>query len=173
MIWRMDGRYLRVLLSSLRDMRLLGQTSSMVSVPPIYVLSRLLIEIAEATARELSLLPEPASVSSHRWDYKTLSDSPPLHPDAKRWSSTMYHGIVPARNIARRDFAVNGAVVRFRVIASRCLTSLNPRSRYLLTLDTRPKSRHTGSPRTSSVTICVFPHLLKRPSQIRRATRHG
>jgi hypothetical protein len=29
------------------------------------------------------------------------------------WSSSIYRGIVPAKNIHRRDFAINGAVVRF------------------------------------------------------------
>ncbi|KAJ7784353.1 FAD/NAD-P-binding domain-containing protein [Mycena metata] len=36
--------------------------------------------------------------------------NPPSHPDSEIWASSIYNGIVPAKNIARRDFAINGAV---------------------------------------------------------------
>ncbi|EIW61544.1 FAD/NAD-P-binding domain-containing protein [Trametes versicolor FP-101664 SS1] len=64
-------------------------------------------------AEELGLNPHPAAETSsdHHWDYTSLYNPPPLHPDAKKWSSSIYRGIVPSRNIARRDFAVNGACV--------------------------------------------------------------
>ncbi|KAM5542339.1 hypothetical protein V8D89_003798 [Ganoderma adspersum] len=65
----------------------------------------------EKTAEELGLNPRPAdSSASYAWDYRTLRDAPPLNPDAKRFSSSIYRGIVPAKNILRRDFAANGAV---------------------------------------------------------------
>ena len=61
---------------------------------------------------DLGLAPQPAKESiEHQWKYTTLSDAPPLHPDAKNWSSALYRGIVPAKHIDRCDFAVNGAVV--------------------------------------------------------------
>ena len=70
---------------------------------------------AEETQEELGLKPRLADHNrSYYWDYQSLRDSPPLNPDAKRWSSSMYRGIVPAKNIQRRDFAVNGAIVRLR-----------------------------------------------------------
>ncbi|KAJ6569445.1 FAD/NAD-P-binding domain-containing protein [Mycena capillaripes] len=43
--------------------------------------------------------------------YKTLSNPPPLHPENTKWSSSIYKGIVPANNLLRRDFAINGAVL--------------------------------------------------------------
>ncbi|KAI9057634.1 FAD/NAD-P-binding domain-containing protein [Trametes sanguinea] len=64
------------------------------------------------TIEELGLNPhEVEDHGRYRWNYTTLTDAPPLHPDAKKWSSSIYRGIVPAKNIARRDFAVNGACV--------------------------------------------------------------
>ncbi|KAI8989847.1 FAD/NAD(P)-binding domain-containing protein [Trametes punicea] len=61
---------------------------------------------------ELGLTPHPAEQQTkHQWNYTTLSPSPPLHPEAKKWSSSLFRGLVPAKNIARRDFAVNGATV--------------------------------------------------------------
>ncbi len=42
----------------------------------------------------------------------TLKDPPPAHPDSEQWASSIYRGIVPAKNIERRDFAINGAIVR-------------------------------------------------------------
>ncbi|PIL37555.1 hypothetical protein GSI_01249 [Ganoderma sinense ZZ0214-1] len=65
----------------------------------------------EETAEELGLNPRPAdSSASYTWDYRTLRDAPPLNPDAKRFSSAIYKGIVPAKNILHRDLAANGAV---------------------------------------------------------------
>jgi hypothetical protein len=42
--------------------------------------------------------------------YKTLADPPPHRGDSPKWSPPLYRGIVPAKNILRRDFAINGAV---------------------------------------------------------------
>jgi hypothetical protein len=44
-------------------------------------------------------------------DYTTLANPPPAHPENENWSSSIYKGIVPAKNILREDFAINGAVV--------------------------------------------------------------
>ncbi|KAH9853083.1 FAD/NAD-P-binding domain-containing protein [Lenzites betulinus] len=67
---------------------------------------------SDGTMDALGLSPHPTDrQSSHVWNYKTLSDSPPIHPDAKAWSSSLIRGIVPAKNIANRDFAVNGNCV--------------------------------------------------------------
>ncbi|OSC97983.1 FAD/NAD-P-binding domain-containing protein [Trametes coccinea BRFM310] len=66
----------------------------------------------ENTIEELGLKPHLAQPNpEHHWDYTTLSDAPPLHPDAKKWSFSLYRGLVPAKNIHRRDFAVNGACI--------------------------------------------------------------
>ncbi|KAJ3017760.1 hypothetical protein NUW54_g508 [Trametes sanguinea] len=67
----------------------------------------------ENTIEELGLNPHLAEPNpEYHWDYTTLSDAPPLHPDAKKWSCSLYRGLVPAKNIHRRDFAVNGACMR-------------------------------------------------------------
>ncbi|KAL1940036.1 hypothetical protein VTO73DRAFT_9371 [Trametes versicolor] len=63
------------------------------------------------TIEELGLNAQPAEPQAseiNRWDYTTLSDPPPTHPDTRRWSSQVYRGLVPAKNILRRDLAVNG-----------------------------------------------------------------
>ncbi|KAK0211195.1 FAD/NAD-P-binding domain-containing protein [Desarmillaria ectypa] len=43
------------------------------------------------------------------WDYASLSNPPSAHPENEQWASSIYRGIVPAKNILRRDFAINGA----------------------------------------------------------------
>ncbi|KAI0638615.1 FAD/NAD(P)-binding domain-containing protein [Trametes polyzona] len=63
----------------------------------------------DKTMDELGLGPQPANAeSSHRWEYTTLSNPPPTHPDTRRWSSAIYCGLVPAKNIMDRDLAMNG-----------------------------------------------------------------
>ncbi|KAI0355438.1 FAD/NAD-P-binding domain-containing protein [Trametes cingulata] len=64
----------------------------------------------EKTLVELGMGPQPttAETMAHHWNYTTLSDPPTPHPDTLRWSSGLYRGLVPARNIMRRDLAVNG-----------------------------------------------------------------
>ncbi|KAJ6498091.1 FAD/NAD-P-binding domain-containing protein [Mycena vitilis] len=52
------------------------------------------------------------SEPSTEWEnYRTLSNPPPLHSENTKWSSSLYKGIAPAKNLLRRDFAVNGAVL--------------------------------------------------------------
>ncbi|KAF8802218.1 FAD/NAD(P)-binding domain-containing protein [Phlegmacium glaucopus] len=43
------------------------------------------------------------------WNYKTLEDSPALQPENEKWITSIYRGIIPAKNIERRDFAIAGA----------------------------------------------------------------
>ncbi|OJT15471.1 hypothetical protein TRAPUB_7342 [Trametes pubescens] len=77
----------------------------------------------EETIEELGLSPQladPNASKTYHWDYATLSGPPPTHPDTQRWSSAIYRGLVPVKNITRRDIAVNGTCVR--------LTSSPPRS---------------------------------------------
>ncbi|KAI0650868.1 hypothetical protein C8Q79DRAFT_1007092 [Trametes meyenii] len=63
----------------------------------------------EKDLNELGLGPQPAALNTeHHWDYTTLLDPPPTHPDTTRWSSGIYRGLVPAKNITRRDLAVFG-----------------------------------------------------------------
>ncbi|KAI0371491.1 FAD/NAD(P)-binding domain-containing protein [Pilatotrama ljubarskyi] len=67
---------------------------------------------SSSTTDELGLHPREAETNTaSQWNYTTLVNGPPLHPDARRWSSSVYRGLVPAANITRRDFAVNGACI--------------------------------------------------------------
>ncbi|PPQ99015.1 hypothetical protein CVT26_014392 [Gymnopilus dilepis] len=46
------------------------------------------------------------------WDYKTLANPPAVHPDneSQKFVTSVYRGLVPARNIENRDLAVAGAL---------------------------------------------------------------
>ncbi|KAI0724678.1 FAD/NAD-P-binding domain-containing protein [Fomitopsis betulina] len=67
----------------------------------------------EATIEELGLgcrAPHPAS-NYYRWDYPTLDYyTPPPNPANKAATASIYRGIVPAKNILRRNLAINGAI---------------------------------------------------------------
>ncbi|TFK60202.1 FAD/NAD(P)-binding domain-containing protein [Pluteus cervinus] len=66
-----------------------------------------------STALEVGIAQEaylPQNKFNHEWDhYRTLANPPPLQPEARKWIAPIYRGIVPAKNILRRDLAVNGA----------------------------------------------------------------
>ncbi|KAJ7476126.1 FAD/NAD-P-binding domain-containing protein [Mycena latifolia] len=68
----------------------------------------------EETAAELGLHrhhPIHRETVDEWKNYTTLENPPAPHPDSESWSSSVYKGIVPSKNISRRDFAINGAVV--------------------------------------------------------------
>ncbi|KAL0960490.1 hypothetical protein HGRIS_005530 [Hohenbuehelia grisea] len=66
---------------------------------------------SEETASELGLSRHaPTEVHVNDWKYTSLSNPPPSHPESKQWASSIYRGLVPAKNINRRDFAINGAI---------------------------------------------------------------
>ncbi|KAJ7147149.1 FAD/NAD-P-binding domain-containing protein [Mycena crocata] len=48
-------------------------------------------------------------------DYYSLQAPPASRPESEQWASSIYNGIVPAKNISRQDFAINGAVVSLLV----------------------------------------------------------
>lgn len=49
----------------------------------------------------------------HRWDnYLTLKNPPFMNNEQAVAASSIYRGLIPARNLFKRDFAVNGASVR-------------------------------------------------------------
>lgn len=54
----------------------------------------------------------PGSKTKHRWDYASLAE-PPAIPEERPWASSIYRGLIPAKNILNRDFAVNGAMVLY------------------------------------------------------------
>ncbi|KAF8490246.1 FAD/NAD-P-binding domain-containing protein [Russula emetica] len=47
--------------------------------------------------------------TKYRWDYASLANPPDI-PGEAPWSASIYRGLVPAKNIFNRDFAVNGAM---------------------------------------------------------------
>ncbi|KAG6822271.1 hypothetical protein H0H93_006000, partial [Arthromyces matolae] len=52
----------------------------------------------------------PTANGSYNWNYQSMSN-PPATPAANdAWSSSIYRGLVPAKNIHNRDFAINGAI---------------------------------------------------------------
>ncbi|KAG9314917.1 FAD/NAD-P-binding domain-containing protein [Chiua virens] len=66
----------------------------------------------EKTVEELGIGIHPSStVEADEWaHYKTLASTPPAHPQKDQWASSIYRGLVPAKNITKRDFAISGAV---------------------------------------------------------------
>lgn len=67
---------------------------------------------SEKTTEELGIGRHPPSTDVDEWrHYKTLASPPATHPQRDQWASSIYRGLVPARNITKRDFAINGAVV--------------------------------------------------------------
>ncbi|KAF9268375.1 FAD/NAD-P-binding domain-containing protein [Marasmius fiardii PR-910] len=71
----------------------------------------------EKTAEEIGINrhpPDPRDLynrsADEEWPYTSLVDPPPTHSQADQWTSSIYRGIVPAKNILKRDFAINGAV---------------------------------------------------------------
>ncbi|KAJ3783118.1 hypothetical protein GGU10DRAFT_405562 [Lentinula aff. detonsa] len=74
----------------------------------------------ERTSKELGLDRHASSSavedSRRHWDYTTLTNPPDIRASAngsqtgQEWISPIYRGIVPAKNILKHDFAINGAV---------------------------------------------------------------
>ncbi|KAJ4474823.1 FAD/NAD-P-binding domain-containing protein [Lentinula aciculospora] len=69
----------------------------------------------ERTASEIGLNRHPPEHSliktEDEWnDYVSLANPPAAHPSGEQWASSIYRGIVPAKNLLNRDFAINGAV---------------------------------------------------------------
>ncbi|KAF8715645.1 hypothetical protein AX14_012525 [Amanita brunnescens Koide BX004] len=65
------------------------------------------------TAEELGINGQhvPRTQAMDAWDsFMTLRDAPAAHLDSEQWASPIHRGIVPAKNIERHDFAINGAV---------------------------------------------------------------
>lgn len=63
------------------------------------------------TAKELGIGRHPplADAEEYVWDYTSFRNPPSSNPRSQEWVSSIYRGIVPSRNIHRRDFAINGA----------------------------------------------------------------
>ncbi|TFK38878.1 hypothetical protein BDQ12DRAFT_604602 [Crucibulum laeve] len=65
----------------------------------------------EETAKEIGIGRHKSQVKiDETWNYATLAGSPPAHPDSENWVTSIYRGIIPAKNIDQRDFAIGGAL---------------------------------------------------------------
>ncbi|KAG6810296.1 hypothetical protein H0H92_012520 [Tricholoma furcatifolium] len=63
------------------------------------------------TAEELGINRHPPLMEcSDTWDYASLSNPPASHPQNEQCASSIYRGLIPAKNINRRNFAINGAI---------------------------------------------------------------
>lgn len=108
---KMGRHSLQMQSSSQLGFRRPGQPSS-----PVRLLTCLhcqcLTTASEKTMEELGIGRHPPLKEIYEWThYKTLSSPPADHPQGDRWASSIYRGLVPAKNITKRDFAINGAVV--------------------------------------------------------------
>lgn len=67
---------------------------------------------AEKTIEELGIgrHPPPANDQEHIWNYTSLRDPPCSNTHGAQWVASIYRGLVPSKNINRRDFAINGAI---------------------------------------------------------------
>lgn len=69
--------------------------------------------LTEQTSIDLGInrqAPDPHTTSDRwDWDYKTLANPPQQY--TRECSSSLYRGIVPAKNLLNRDLAINGAIV--------------------------------------------------------------
>ncbi|KAF9012085.1 FAD/NAD-P-binding domain-containing protein [Hymenopellis radicata] len=66
----------------------------------------------EKTAEDLGITRHPPRKApvANEWNYASLADPPPAHPQQEQWAASIYRGIVPAKGVLRKDFAINGAV---------------------------------------------------------------
>ncbi|KAI9460710.1 FAD/NAD-P-binding domain-containing protein [Russula earlei] len=63
----------------------------------------------DVTREQIGLGRHPPDSQRYRWDYASLAH-PPVLPGGEQWVASIYRGLVPAKNILNRDFAINGAV---------------------------------------------------------------
>jgi len=48
-----------------------------------------------------------------QWKYKSMKSGPvEVREEDKEWVTSIYRGLVPAKNILERDFAIAGSLVR-------------------------------------------------------------
>ena len=53
----------------------------------------------------------PKTLVKTQWNYKSLKCPPPEAPEHGKWVVSIYRGLIPAKNIKQRDFAIAGAFV--------------------------------------------------------------
>ena len=118
----------------------------------------------------------PNSRTNYRWDYASLTN-PPVILGEKPWAASIYRGLVPAKNILNRDFAVNGAMVicsiergENKAAAHHCYTLAHS---FLRITHTCVRCLPIGSPGTFDVMRCSFRRALKRRWKLPSKMEHG
>ena len=127
----------------------------------------------EKTTEELGIGRHPPSVDEREyfWNYTSLKDPPHSNTHSKLWAASIYRGIVPSQNIDRRDFAINGAVVRILHSVMNLLLHMLPSLRPIM--DIASKLWLIGSLHIFLGTRCDFLPLPKRHSSMQRRIAHG
>jgi hypothetical protein len=120
-----------LLLFWLRVIKAVGRDCSSVSSSLFCFLAISDLSALASTAETLGIyrhppLPNSSLPASEKPDcaYTTLQSPPPSHPSNQIWTSSIYRGLVPAKNILEREFAINGAVVRSPLSSSSSLAHL-------------------------------------------------
>jgi hypothetical protein len=117
--------------------------------------------------------PDPSL--NYHWDYASLAN-PPVIPGGTPSASSIYRGLVPAKNILNRDFALNGAMVLGSVDrgASCHHSPLHTLTNsFLGIMHTCARCPPIGSLRTSDATRCGFRRVSKRRSKLRSTMQRG
>ena len=70
------------------------------------------LECPAEMAEEIGIAKHaPKTNVKMKWNYESLKYRPPEAPEYGNWVTSIYRGIVPAKNIEKRDFAIAGAFV--------------------------------------------------------------
>ena len=119
----------------------------------------------------------PQTEVKMKWNYNSLKNAPTIKPENEKWVTTIYRGLIPAKNIEKRDLAIAGATVwdLFLLNNAMCIckshhgfpTSLLP------TLDILMKLQLIGFLPTSKTTRCDSRLLWKKLLQKRRYSLPG
>lgn len=72
----------------------------------------------ESTIEDIGLSRQPVppqimAAANRKWNYPTLANPPPYEDDPNFKVPMFHRGMIPAKSMFRRDFAVNGGFVSF------------------------------------------------------------
>lgn len=122
--------------------------------------------VVEETRKELGLDPQPVPHSNEFDKYVSLAHPPQHHQDREAKHCLIYRGLIPAKAILNRDFAINGAAVSFYVSPPSNIFSAVP-----LTVLHEPRL-HLRSRSALDLLLLplgsVSPHPTHSPRRIRR-----
>jgi dimethylaniline monooxygenase (N-oxide forming) len=81
--------------------------------PSRTLLVSLLFFFLDEVAEEIGINKHAPSTKffETKFEHKTLQGAPALKPENGKWVTSIYRGIIPAKNIEKHDFAIAGATV--------------------------------------------------------------